>query len=353
MSTVSVVIPSYNRAHGLLETVASVLAQTVQPLEVLVVDDGSTDGTPAVCARFSPPVRCIRKANGGVSSARNVGIAAARGEFIALLDADDLWPPEKLEIQLTALEAFPGAGWCISDHRTTNLEGTLLTGPQGFVRDFPAFRAKGLAPEAFFARTMRRSELQAAGRSHVVYVGDAYRLLFDGNFVFPSCAVLRREVAERAGPWDETFRVANDTEWFHRVAAVAQAAVVMTRLMTWRRGQENTLMQGRNVTPLVRNAITSLDRALSLRGDPTEAIRDVHAQGRRRLLLHLAHACLSVYDGRGARAALREARQWGAPPTLWTAAIWAASCLPASVLGALHASKKLARRGSHDWRSRA
>ena len=160
---------------------------------------------------------------------------------------------------------------------------------------------------------MRPVEIVAAGSRHVVYVGDAYRLLFDGNFVFPSCALVRRDVALRAGPWDESFKVANDTEWFHRVAATAPAAVILTPLMTWRRGQPNTLMQGQRVDALVRNAITSLDRALVLRGEPDEDLRRIHALNRRRLMLRLAYGQLSVLDRRGARASLKEARRWGAP----------------------------------------
>ena len=348
MSSVSVVIPTFNRGLVLTDSVTAALRQTVPPLEVIVVDDGSTDDTSAVCARFPAPVRTIRKANGGVSSARNAGIGAARGEFIALLDADDVWPPQKLEVQLTVHAALPEAGWSITDHRTTDLAGTPLPGPQGLVRDFPAFRDTGLDPEAFFARTMRRTEVTAAGTRHTVYTGDAYPLLFDGNVVLPSTALIRRDVARRAGPWDESFRVANDTEWFHRVAAAAPAAVVLTPLLSWRRGQQNTLMQGRNVTPLVRNAITSLDRALRLRGEPGEAVRRVHAASRRRLLDRLAYGHLSVMEGAAARAALREARVWGAATTPRSAAIWAASWLPGGLLRTMHAAKAGLRRFTRD-----
>lgn len=343
MTTVSVVIPSYNRGHCVADSVASALAQTVRPLEVIVVDDGSTDDTKTVCARFTAPVRCIHKSNGGVSSARNVGLAAARGDWIALLDADDLWPPEKLEVQLAALAACPDALWSTTNHRTTDLAGRLLPGPQGFARDFPTFNDAGLPPDEFFARTLRRVEIEAAGSRHTIFTGDVYRLLFDGNIVFPSCAMIRRDVAARAGPWDESFRVANDTEWFHRVAAVAPVAIVMTPLMTWRRGQANTLVQGNNTTLLVRNAVRSIDQALTLRGEPDDALRRGHAAARRRLLLRLAYGELTVYNGRGARAALGEAVASGAPRTLRTATIWGASWLPSGVLRALHRLKVVAR----------
>jgi glycosyltransferase involved in cell wall biosynthesis len=272
-----------------------------------------------------------------------VGIAEAQGDVIALLDADDVWPVDKLEIQLAALGACPEAAWSTTDHWAADLAGRHLPGRQGFARDFPAFDDAGLVPAEFFARAMRRLEIEAAGRRHVVYTGDAYRLLFDGNFVFPSCALVRRELAAAVGPWDESFRVANDTEWFHRVAAAAPAAIVMTPLMVWRRGQQNTLVDGRNVAALRRNAITSLDRALVLRGEPDAELRGIHAASRRRLLLRLAYGQLSVLDREGARASVREARQWGVRWSVLAAAIAGLSYAPPAALRALHAAKRALR----------
>src|SRR5262249_59293001 len=97
--TISVVIPCYNGARFLRETLASVLAQTLPPLEVLVIDDGSTDDSGAVAESFGPPVRVIRQPNQGESVARNRGIEEAKGEWVGFLDADDLWNPDKLERQ--------------------------------------------------------------------------------------------------------------------------------------------------------------------------------------------------------------------------------------------------------------
>jgi glycosyltransferase involved in cell wall biosynthesis len=104
----SVVIPTYNTAHFVEAAVRSALAQTLSPLEVIVVDDGSTDTTPAVLAEItSSRLRVISQPNSGVAAARNRGIAAARGDIIAFLDADDLWYAEKLERQVAALLANP------------------------------------------------------------------------------------------------------------------------------------------------------------------------------------------------------------------------------------------------------
>jgi len=103
-TTVSVVIPCYNGSMYLRETLKSALSQTLSPLEVIVVDDGSTDDSATIAESFGSPVRVIRQKNQGESVARNRGIDEAKGEWIAFLDADDLWKPEKLEKQFEVVE---------------------------------------------------------------------------------------------------------------------------------------------------------------------------------------------------------------------------------------------------------
>jgi glycosyltransferase involved in cell wall biosynthesis len=108
--SISVVIPCHNGAQFLRETLTSVLAQTRPPSEVIVVDDGSTDGSGDVARSFGPPVAVITQANSGLGPTRNRGIQAVSGDVIALVDADDLWHPEKLERQLSYLERNPDVG---------------------------------------------------------------------------------------------------------------------------------------------------------------------------------------------------------------------------------------------------
>src|SRR5689334_2160139 len=98
--SVSVVIPTYNRAELVGEAIDSVLGQSRPPLEVIVVDDGSTDDTADVVGRYGARVVYLRQPNCGPATARNVGVARARGDLIALLDSDDRWLPRKLELQV-------------------------------------------------------------------------------------------------------------------------------------------------------------------------------------------------------------------------------------------------------------
>ena len=112
MPQVSVIIPTYNRAHILMRAVDSVLAQTFQQIEILVIDDGSTDNTPEMLNAYGGRIRVLSQENGGVSLARNVGIQAASGQFIAFLDSDDAWMPDKLERQVAALTAQPQLPLC-------------------------------------------------------------------------------------------------------------------------------------------------------------------------------------------------------------------------------------------------
>ena len=109
---ISVIVPTYNRVHQLPRALDSILCQSCSPKEIIVVDDGSTDETSALMTSEYPEIVFIQQQNTGVSSARNVGIKRASGDWIAFLDSDDEWLPEKLEIQMKALYENPGKKIC-------------------------------------------------------------------------------------------------------------------------------------------------------------------------------------------------------------------------------------------------
>lgn len=104
---VSVVIPCYNNERYLSAAIDSVLAQDHRPLEILVVDDGSTDDSGTIALQYGSPVRLLSQSNQGIASARNTGVKVTSGYFLAFLDSDDLWSPDKLAIQMKALEESP------------------------------------------------------------------------------------------------------------------------------------------------------------------------------------------------------------------------------------------------------
>jgi glycosyltransferase involved in cell wall biosynthesis len=338
--TVSVILPTYNRASWLPQTVASLLQQTQPPLEVLIVDDGSTDDTAAVCRSFPEPVRYLRQENAGVSAARNRGIAEARGEWIALADSDDLWVPGKLEIQLAALAAARETRWCASGCEVIGTDDEPIAGRQGFERVFAVFDGRGETPETFFDRWLMRDEIEVAGRTHTCFHGDFFELLFHGNVVLPSSALIHRELFAEAGYFDEGFRVAEETEFFHRAAIHRAGVMVMSPLVRYRVAQAGSLTNPANTPRLMHNALASLDRAAALRGGLSTSERSAYEQGRRRLLGELAYAELSLLNRAGARAALASAWQAGAGKTPRTLALYAASLLPVAALRGLHRIKR-------------
>jgi glycosyltransferase involved in cell wall biosynthesis len=127
MSTVSVIIPAYNQAHYLSAAVHSVLTQTHDQLEVIVVDDGSTDRTRDVVERISDPrVRYVHQQNAGLSAARNTGIRHARGDFLSYLDSDDLFLPDKLRVLLGAFDQNPALGFAAGQSILIDEAGQLL-----------------------------------------------------------------------------------------------------------------------------------------------------------------------------------------------------------------------------------
>lgn len=126
MARVSVIIPAYNAEAFISQTIESVLAQTYQQLEIIVVDDGSTDGTCRILQRYGDCIRFLHQENKGVSEARNAGVAIATGEYIALLDHDDLWLPEKLDKQIKILDADSDVALVYSDCHRIDINGKLL-----------------------------------------------------------------------------------------------------------------------------------------------------------------------------------------------------------------------------------
>jgi len=337
--SVSVVIPTYNRAEVVGAAIESVLDQTVKPGEILVVDDGSRDNTGQVCQRFAARgVRYIRQENAGASAARNLGIREAAGEWIAFLDSDDRWETEKLEIQLQVQEAT-GAEWSITGFSVVDAANCPMPPSPGW--NIFGFIADCGSPEAFFKRAMQSLQLPCRGSDHHVCYGDTYNLLFLGNFAMPSSAIVSKKALHATGLFDESLRVSEDTEFFHRLASSAAGAVVMTPLLRWRTGHSERQLSTRNSDELIETALISLDRAFRLRGEPSSTTREAYLQGKERLFVKLAYTRLAFYDGEAARKTLKTAWKNGVRISAPTAAIYTMSMLPTPCLKMMGAGKRV------------
>ena len=202
-NTFSVVIPVYNGRRYLRRAVLSALAQTRPPLEVVVVDDGSTDGTRECVADLAGKIRYLtHERNRGLSAARNTGIRAAAGGVVALLDSDDEWRPEKLAFQGELFDADPGIGAVFCDFVHRWPDGSPAQWRGGMAQKLRGF---GLALEG-----------GALG-------GDvAAKLVEHTSFVHPSTLAFRRELFDRAGPFDESLRSMEDLEMWVRMAKHAR-----------------------------------------------------------------------------------------------------------------------------------
>lgn len=170
---ISIVMPLYNKAGQVLETIASVIAQTLSDWELVVVDDGSTDGGPALVRCLQDArIRVVSQANAGVSAARNRGIKLARADLVAFLDADDLWLPQFLAAILALQADFPEAHWFATGYEIRPAQGAAYTSR---LRGPPADFSRGLLPDYFnvalasdppvwsSATAVRRDAIQAIG----------------------------------------------------------------------------------------------------------------------------------------------------------------------------------------------
>jgi glycosyltransferase involved in cell wall biosynthesis len=225
MPEVSVVIPAYNAERTLGETLQSALSQTLDDLEVIVIDDGSTDSTADVAESAGDQrVRVVRVTNGGVARARNRGIHEARGQFIALLDADDIWRPAKLERQVTLLRARPEVGVCFTAAVRIDADRHPLEGsPAREYRDY------------------------------------CRALLLESVIVSGSCSsgMIRRRLALDVGGFDPSFSQSADWDFWLRLSCMTAFAPIPETLVLYRTYPGN---MSSDIALLERDTFAVLDK---------------------------------------------------------------------------------------------
>ena len=258
---VSVVIPTYNRAYCIATTIDSALGQTHQNLEILVVDDGSTDDTREVIAKqygSEPRVRYLHQANEGVSGARNHGLRVARGEYVALLDSDDLWLPWKIEAQVRCLEALPEAGMIWTDMDAVNPEGEIMK--RRYLTTM--YSAYGwFSRDELFERSCPLSAIDSTLGLRLgdpkLYSGDIFSEMVLGNLVHTSTVLLRRDRLERVGAFNVELRRAGEDYDFHlRTCREGPVAYLDIPAILYQRGRSDRLTLNR--IDLARNFLATI-----------------------------------------------------------------------------------------------
>ena len=209
----SVIIPAYNREQTISRTVDSVLAQTYGQMEIIVVDDGSKDGTVAALKKYGERIRVICQVNQGPSAARNTGILHASGDIIMFLDSDDEWLPEKAAVQVGLLQRS-GAGCCLCNARMISANGAERI----------SFAQAGLSPAL------------AEG----IWENPA-EVLLTRFVLFNQSIAIRRVVLDQAGWFDEKFRLLEDYDLALRLALTGPWAYTTTPLVVWHGGAKNSL----------------------------------------------------------------------------------------------------------------
>ena len=222
---VSVVIPVFNGERFLREAVQSVLAQNYAPVEIIIVDDGSTDGTATVARSFPETVCYLHQANKGPAAARNRGIERAEGSLIAFADADDLWPAVKLELHLPYL-----------------------------IREPTIEIVMGRIQQVLLSKSV-------TGQTQANEIGEP---VFSVNL---GSAVIRRSVFERVGLFDETMRYSEDVDWFMRAREGGVRIKTIDAITIFYRQHEQNMTRGKSPSEL--NVLKALKRSLDRRRERT------------------------------------------------------------------------------------
>jgi GT2 family glycosyltransferase len=327
---VSIVVPTYNRAYCLPRTVDSVLAQTYPNFEIILVDDGSTDNTRELVDGMAARDRRIRyfhQPNAGVCAARNRGLRAAKGDFVALLDSDDVWKPWKLEIQLACLNFLPHVGMIWTNMEAVDPQGRVVN--PSYLRTmydaYDWFTTEELFPVSYSLRQILPDQTDLADAT--LYVGAIFSQMLVGNLVHTSTTLMRRQCIERVqGGFDETLRLAGEDHDFHfRVCREGPVALLDVSSIQYQVGMPDRLSQHK--LTIATNYLHTVHARLRQDGDrihlPRALVNRVLARAEQWVGSELWYAG----KRRKARGHLA-ASLWRRPCQPRTAGLFALSCLP-------------------------
>lgn len=330
-AAVSVLIPTFNRADVIGGAVDSVLAQTHKDLEIIIVDDGSSDGTRQLLAEAygaDPRVRYHYQPNGGLASARNGGIALATGEYIALLDSDDSWKPWHLELLMASLDRFPEAGLIWTDLDAVDGAGAVIA---------TEYLATLLSAYKYFSRAELFTtslplsdlgiEIPPEYRDRRLYAGDVFSPMVMGNLIPPSSVVIRRERLDEVGRFDESFVSEADYEFLLRVCRAGPVAFADVADIRYRMGTTDQLSGPAGGPTIARAYLRVLEETLARDADRITLSPAMIIEARAYAHRWLGEAELQAGSRGVARAHLATAFGLG-PRRSWTAFLLVVTFLP-------------------------
>jgi glycosyltransferase involved in cell wall biosynthesis len=226
-----------------------VLSQKYSALQIIVVNDGSTDSTAEILLPYKNRVEIITQANGGLARARNAGCMAAKGEFIALMDADDICEPDRLAVQLEFMRANPDIGLCSTDFMEFNENGVLSNSGLNTYYSSVAQSPGGLSDIY-----TEQGTLEYGGHSFVTRKGNVYCHIAQGNFVHPPTVLFRRYLLDQCGLFDESIVNMCDHEWLVRVSRVTSFGYIEAPLLQYRRSEKQMSGLNHYVQAMLDNA---------------------------------------------------------------------------------------------------
>ena len=341
MPRVSVVIPVYNCAPYVAEAVESVLGQSFGDLELIVVDDGSTDGSILALAPYRHRFKLVSQQNRGVAAARNSGLRVAAGDFVAFLDADDWWTGSRLSAQLAALDRFSDAGLAFSNF-SVKLDRDECLGDGGIRWKYRLLRDAGATPLDRIFKTMARVNwVDAAGipRGAEAYFGRIDEWLFRGNFINTSSVLVRRDAIWRMGGFDERLDTEEDYDCWMRLSAEFPFTFVDAPLVGFRR-RSGQLTRASQIERVHRNVLRVV-QAAAIRGTDKLDRREV-AERLSALQLDLAVTCLRSGRSGEARRLLRSSLD-SEPRQALAQALLGLTYLPGSFFRAIEAGYRRVR----------
>ena len=282
---VSVIIPTFNRSHSLRDAIDSALHQTHRDVEVLVVDDGSTDGTQDVLASYDDSrLRCHIQPNRGVAAARNLGIRASRGAYVAFLDSDDTWAPWKLEAQLSCMSLAPGVGMVWTNMQAVDAAG-LVVSDRFLTQMYDAYDWVSMGNLFESSQVLRGATvgLPAEQGHPVLYVGTIFSQMLVGNLVHTSTVLMTRSRLEEVGEFNESFQVGEDYDFHLRTCLAGPVALLDVSSVRYSIGEADRLTRREFNLQFALNYLETVGRALADHPDrialPKRTIRRAIARG--------------------------------------------------------------------------